>query len=321
MNKSRTRKKGMGPLRMASLFSGIGGAEVALAQEPPLGVAVAHCEIDDKCARLLRAAFPQSISFGDVRALRALPAAVNLLVGGSPCQNLSVANTVTRDGLGGDKSRLFFEFVRLLREVPANGAFVFENVASMKKADKDAISAALSAVCAEKGWTLHCAEMDNSDFAPMRRRRLFWTNFRVPPSHSPRPDADVRDWMDPDVADGAHGTWPRARVENYMGGLWGNKPRWSGGLHLDLRKNTTKVGPCLTACAGKGIPYNLVVQADGVCRKWGLGELERLHGFPEGWTSPMGAYTHRIVGIGNTMSVFCMRRILSSASEFIEARI
>jgi len=60
------------------------------------------------------------------------------LVGGSPCQDLSLAKN-NREGLMGEKSGLFFEYVRILREkIPAY--FVLENVASMNNRDKDFIS-------------------------------------------------------------------------------------------------------------------------------------------------------------------------------------
>lgn len=65
----------------------------------------------------------------------------DILVGGSPCQDLS-SNKNNREGLMGQKSGLFFEYVRILREKkPA--FFVLENVASMKNDDKDFMSETL----------------------------------------------------------------------------------------------------------------------------------------------------------------------------------
>lgn len=62
----------------------------------------------------------------------------DVLVGGSPCQDLSISKN-DRQGLMGARSGLFFEYVRILREKkPA--FFVLENVASMKNDDRDFIS-------------------------------------------------------------------------------------------------------------------------------------------------------------------------------------
>ena len=63
----------------------------------------------------------------------------DLLIGGSPCQALSSSNVYLKDGEygvnGEGKSRLFWEFVRAYKTIQPKW-FLFENVASMKKADK-----------------------------------------------------------------------------------------------------------------------------------------------------------------------------------------
>lgn len=66
---------------------------------------------------------------------------IDVLIGGSPCQDLSGAN-LNGKGLKGTKSSLFFEYSRLLQETKPK-YFLFENVASMKKDDKDEITATL----------------------------------------------------------------------------------------------------------------------------------------------------------------------------------
>jgi len=63
------------------------------------------------------------------------------LVGGSPCQDLSIAKN-NREGLKGSRSGLFLEYVRILREKKPT-FFVLENVASMNNKDRDFISETL----------------------------------------------------------------------------------------------------------------------------------------------------------------------------------
>ena len=63
---------------------------------------------------------------------------IDLLIGGSPCQNFSSANLNYRDGLEGDKSCLFFEYLRILKEVKPK-YFLLENV-KMKKDELAKIS-------------------------------------------------------------------------------------------------------------------------------------------------------------------------------------
>ena len=54
----------------------------------------------------------------------------DIIIGGSPCQNFSISRVMMgldRDGLEGDKSRLFYEYLRLLKEVQPK-YFLLENV-------------------------------------------------------------------------------------------------------------------------------------------------------------------------------------------------
>ncbi|CAM6092562.1 unnamed protein product [Calypogeia fissa] len=119
-------------MKVLSLFAGIGGAEVALQK---LGIrlnVVVSVENDERSRRVLDRwwkATNQSgkliLQYTDVRALdrRTLGELVtqfggfDLIVGGSPCQNLSGLNRFSRTGLAGEKSMLFYEFPRILHNV------------------------------------------------------------------------------------------------------------------------------------------------------------------------------------------------------------
>ena len=59
---------------------------------------------------------------------------LDLLIGGSPCQDLSIAKKNIK-GLQGDRSSLFYEYLRILNEVKPK-YFILENVASMSKESK-----------------------------------------------------------------------------------------------------------------------------------------------------------------------------------------
>lgn len=106
------------------LFSGIGGFERAA---ETVGMELAwSCEIDPFCRRVLARHWPQLECFEDVRAIDAAGLRpIDLLAFGSPCQDFSVAGQ--RAGIGGDRSSLFFEAIRLARALRPNW-LVFENV-------------------------------------------------------------------------------------------------------------------------------------------------------------------------------------------------
>lgn len=92
---------------------------------------------------------------------------IDLLIGGSPCQNLSIAMaTEHRKGLEGDKSSLFYEYYRLLKETNPT-YFLLENVGSMKKEDRDIITELLGVEPIKINSELVSAQL---------RNRYYWTN-------------------------------------------------------------------------------------------------------------------------------------------------
>jgi DNA (cytosine-5)-methyltransferase 1 len=119
-------------MRFASFFAGIGGFDLGFQQagmEP-----VFHCEIDPYCQKILRRHWPEVPLHGDIQTLQseAIPQA-DLWAGGWPCQDVSHANS-QREGLGGKRSGLFFEFTRLAR-VARPKWIVLENVSGLLSSD------------------------------------------------------------------------------------------------------------------------------------------------------------------------------------------
>lgn len=115
-----------------SLFSGIGGIDLALSEwvRP-----VAYCEIDNYAAavlfsRMADGSIPTAPVWPDVRSLTAkLLPSIDIIFCGFPCQDVSLAGN--RKGLEGKRTGLFFEIVRLVAE--CRPAFVFlENVPGIK---------------------------------------------------------------------------------------------------------------------------------------------------------------------------------------------
>lgn len=110
-------------MRVGSLFSGIGGIDLGFERA---GFEVAwQCEIDPHARRVLERHWPGVHIYGDVREVGSGADAVDVLVGGFPCQDVSVAGR--RAGLAGERSGLWFEFHRVLRELRP-GWVVIENV-------------------------------------------------------------------------------------------------------------------------------------------------------------------------------------------------
>ena len=118
-------------LTLGSLFDGIGGWLLA-AQHAEIK-SLWRCEIDEYPRAVSEYHFPDVDSYGDIRKVHGNEIApVDIICAGSPCQNLSVAGN--RKGLQGNESSLFYESIRILREMrdATNGKyprfFVWENV-------------------------------------------------------------------------------------------------------------------------------------------------------------------------------------------------
>lgn len=118
-------------LTLGSLFDGIGGFPLAASRcgiEP-----VWASEIEPHCIEITKRQFPKMQHLGSVTDIRGydIPP-VDIISFGSPCQDLSVAGKQT--GLDGERSGLFLEAVRIIKEMrcATNGRYptyaIWENV-------------------------------------------------------------------------------------------------------------------------------------------------------------------------------------------------
>jgi len=181
-------------MNVLSLFDGISVGRYAL---DLAGIKIEKyyaCEIEKHAITISKKNYPNNIHLGSVVDLKSeqIVEPLDLLIGGSPCQDLSIAKK-DRKGLGGERSGLFWEYIRLKNELKPKW-FILENVASMSKKDKDIISEAMGCEPILFNASLVSAQT---------RKRLFWTNipFTLPKDrgiilkHILQPDADVDDRM------------------------------------------------------------------------------------------------------------------------------
>lgn len=151
-------------MNVLSLFDGISCARVALDRAGIEVNAYMASEIDKNAIKVSEKNYPDIIRVGSVVGLE-VEGQVDLLIGGSPCQDLSIAKK-DRKGLDGDRSGLFWEFVRIKKECNPQW-FVLENVASMPKADRDIITREMG---------VEPVMFNASLVSAQSRKRLFWTN-------------------------------------------------------------------------------------------------------------------------------------------------
>lgn len=128
-----------GYLTLGSLFDGIAGFPLAAARH---GIkTIWTSEIEQNCIEIAKQHFPEAKQLGDITKLNGADIdPVDIISFGSPCQNLSTAGN--QRGLDGEKSKLFFEAVRIVYEMrgATNGKYpkyiIWENVAGAFSSNK-----------------------------------------------------------------------------------------------------------------------------------------------------------------------------------------
>lgn len=156
-------------MKYFSTFSGIGGFEKAIQDVFPEWECAGYSEIEKYPIQIYKKHFPNHKNYGDITKIdiKNLPD-FDLLVGGSPCTDLSISKQ-NRQGLKGQQSKLFFNFIEILK-VKKPKYFLLENVASMTKENKNKISEIIG---------VEYVLINSSLVSAQNRKRLFWCNWKV----------------------------------------------------------------------------------------------------------------------------------------------
>jgi DNA (cytosine-5)-methyltransferase 3A len=151
-------------MNVLSLFDGISCGRLALERAGIKYNEYYSSEIDGYTIQIAQKNFPNTVQLGDVSLITKnnLPQ-IDLLIGGSPCQGFSVAGS--KLNFSDKRSRLFFEFVRLHKELKPKH-FLLENV-KMKREWSDIISRYLN---------IEPIEINSNLISAQNRKRLYWTD-------------------------------------------------------------------------------------------------------------------------------------------------
>ena len=243
-----------------SLFDGLSAANLALERAGyKSGVDYNYyaSEVDQYAINVASKNFPNIIQLGDVCGVKAkdLPP-IDLIVGGSPCQGFSFAGKQL--AFDDPRSALFFEFVRLLKEIKPK-YFLLENV-KMKKEFLDVISEQVSACYPDFqgedmfGGKIEPLLVNSALVSAQNRQRYYWTN--IPNVKQPEQRGIVlRDILQTEsVSDEFR--YSQKSID-YMNR--GNK-KWlqAGKRRADKYEQTADKDKSFTITANwhKGVPYN-----------------------------------------------------------------
>jgi len=295
-------------MNVLSLFDGMSCGQIALDK---LGIKVDNyyaSEIDKYAIQVAKANYPDMVHLGDVLDVKAddLPQ-IDLLIGGSPCQGFSFAGKQLN--FDDPRSKLFWEFVRLLKELKPK-YFLLENV-RMKKQSMDVITEALG---------VEPIFINSNLVSAQNRQRYYWTN--IPVDELPE-DKGI---MLKDILEDGYVDRDKAHCidANYFKG--GNLKSYfekhrrqlvfskDGLCHVgdaDISGNQTVKrvyhpegkAPCLTTMGG-GHREPKTLTSDTTWRKLTPLECERLQTVPEGYTSSVSnTQRYRMLGNGWTVDV------------------
>ena len=153
-------------MKVGSLFAGIGGFDLGLERA---GFEIAwQVEIDPYCQRVLAKHWPHVTRYGDIRAADwSAVEPVDLLCGGFPCQDISLAGKGA--GLSGERSGLWFEYAKAIEALTPRYVII-ENVAALRSRGLDQVLGSLAALGYDAEW--HCIPA-SAVGAPHRRDRVW----------------------------------------------------------------------------------------------------------------------------------------------------
>ena len=274
-------------LKVLSLFDGISCARVAIERAGFKVEDYFVSEIDKYAIQISLKNFPDNIVIGDVKSVCGYDYTnIDLLIGGSPCQDLSIAKK-NREGLVGNRSSLFWEYVRILKKVKPK-YFILENVDSMPKEAKAIITETLGVEPIIINAALVSAQ---------NRKRLFWTNIKGVTQPEDK-EIYLKDILENNV-DAKYLVGKDFKLGNSLGNR----------VYVNPKKSVT-----LKALGGGGGAKTGLYLINGEVRKLTPIECERLQGLPDNYTAGI-SNTQRYKCLGNAFNVDVVSHILSFIKE------
>lgn len=168
----------MNKISLATIFSGIGAPEFAAREVFDEVETVFACELD-KFARLSYLANHDApmVFYEDVCDLdaRAYAGQIDILIGGSPCQDFSIAGQ--RAGENGERGNLIWQFYRVVSEARPS-VFVYENVKGFLSIDGGKSYQRFTDALRGLGYHCHAEILNTKDYGiPQNRERLYIVGF------------------------------------------------------------------------------------------------------------------------------------------------
>lgn len=265
-------------LKAASLFSGIGGIDLGFDRA---GFEITfQCEIDKFCRNILERHWPNVPRYENIKELHAddVPRC-DVWAGGFPCQDVSLARMGQRAGLRGKRSRLFYDFARLVGEVRPR-VVLLENVAGLLSSHHGRDFGTVVGTLAEFGYSVGWRVFNSKNFGvPQSRHRVYivgcYRDIDGPGKILFEAECCERDA----AASEPNGTPSISPFKTVLGEVGGDGPVFQS------------IAYCLYACSARhtGTDWSrtyVQYPKQGKVRRLTPTECEGVMSFPTGWTIP-----------------------------------
>lgn len=283
-----------------SLFDGISCGQVAFERS---GIKVDKyfaAEVKDQAIKVTKYNYPNTMHIGDVTKISykdgilytefgEFETEIDILIGGSPCQDFSSLKWINWEskGLEGDKSKLFYEYLRILKEINPK-YFLLENVRMKKESEKE-----LNSFLGVDG--IHI----NSNLVSFQNRpRIYWTN--IPNVNLPKDkNISFQDYKSTDYEYCKQFKVKRTPSRERM---------WNGGNGRSTIGNCANVTNadkvyCITRKQDRS-PNSGLVEFEDFCRYLTREEIELAQTLPLGYTDILSyAQMQDVCGDGWTVDV------------------
>tara|TARA_B100001939_G_C16820190_1_gene563999 strand:- start:60 stop:923 length:864 start_codon:yes stop_codon:yes gene_type:complete len=275
-------------MNVLSLFDGMSCGQLALNRAGIHYDNYFASEIKSAAIEVTKHNYPNTIHIGDVTKLdlSSLPK-IDLLIGGSPCQDFSQLKAQGK-GLEGDKSKLFYEYLKVLNEIKPN-YFLLENVRMKKDSEQQ-----LNDYLGVKG--LHI----NSELVSYQKRpRIYWTN--IPNASVPKDrNINFQDYKETNYE-----ICKEYKLNNTPSRIrmWNNGDKRGSELKTCSNITNSKKVFCLTRKQDRS-PNSGLIEFDGFCRFLTRQELEQAQTVPVGYTNSVSYnQAQDLLGDGWTVDV------------------
>lgn len=290
-------------MNVLDVCAGVGS--FSLAAESAGMDTVCQIEIDPYRQSVLRKHFPNAQKLTDIYQVDAddIDKPIDLLCGGTPCQDLSIAGNGA--GLDGTKSSLWYEFLRLAQELKPRW-LVWENVSNALSSNGGRDFAAILRGLDECGYHVAWRVLDAQYFGvPQRRRRIFlvghlgdgraakvlFESASLPGNSNTRPTAREKTTR-------LAGTLPKSASEPVA-------INWQAGSSADYMTRKGGIAGTLGVTRVEGVHYDKVV------RRLTPTEYARLQGFPDDYLDGLNLSDSKKYEMwGDTIALPCSMWIL-----------